>query len=181
MAFANVDRGASAVTVSETSLPAGARALSTLSRIDYHDAFIVLAGVERTAEQWASAVLRDAPLPVRAQLVSGWLALGLELGPPGSARRVLGWKAARIDAGVVLLKADSWLGLHGELLFQSEAGGLRFATLVQHDNPAARGVWNAITPTHQAVGRSLLRHAAHARQSGRPSRPLRSAKANETA
>jgi hypothetical protein len=146
--------------VSKASLPVEARALSTLSRVDYHDAFILDAGIERTAEQWVRAVVKDAPLSVQARLVSGWLLLGLRLGPPWSAGRVLGWKVKRSGPGVVLLAADSWLGLQGELLFCSQPRGLLFATFVQQNTPVARAVWARITARHQDVVRSLLDHAA---------------------
>jgi hypothetical protein len=146
--------------VSTVSLPADARALSTLPRIDYQDAFRVNAGVERTPDQWLHAVISDAPLGVRARLVAGWLALGLKLGPPRAPRRVLGWEVKHSDPSYVLLAADSWLGLRGELLFRTEPGGLLFATLIQLNNPAARAVWARITPRHQDVVRSLLSHAA---------------------
>jgi hypothetical protein len=141
-------------------LPADARALSTLSRIDYTDAFRLDAGVDRPAEQWARAMLNDAPLAVRARLVAGWLALGLNLRGPWSARRVLGWKVEHRDPDVVLLVAESWLGLRGQLLFASEPDGLLFATFVQQNNPLARSLWVAITEHHQQVVQSLLVHAA---------------------
>jgi Protein of unknown function (DUF2867) len=153
--------------VSQISLPADARSLSTLARIDYEDAFIVDAGVERTAEEWVRAVLRDPPLGVRARLVSGWLALGLRLGGPRSPQRVLGWKVRQSGPRHVLLAADSWLGLRGELLFRSEpGGGLLFATVLQLNHSAARSVWATITPTHQHVVGALLTHAAR-REAGR--------------
>lgn len=160
-------------TVSQIPLPADAMALSTLSRVDYVDAFLVESDVERTPEQWIRAVLQDAPLSVRTRLVSEWTALGLKLGSPSSPRRVLGWNVHRSDPGFVLLAADGRLGLDGELLFRSEPRGLLFATFVQHSNPAARRAWAAITPTHQRVVRSLLTHAARrtARDRPAPGRP----------
>jgi hypothetical protein len=153
-----------APTVTQVSLPADARALSTLPRIDYEDAFMVNAAVERTPEQWVRAVIDDAPPRVRARLFMGWLALGLKLGLPWSSRRVLGWRVTRSEPGWLLLRAESWLGLRGELLFRGEPDGLLFATLVQQRNPAARAVWARITPTHQHVVRSLLTHAANREQ-----------------
>jgi hypothetical protein len=147
-------------TVSQISLPDDARALSTLSRIDYHDAFWVDSSVDHTGEQWARAVLEDPPLAVRARLLMGWTALGLKLGPPWSDRRVLGWKIERSNPGFVLLAARSWLGLRGELLFRREPHGLLFATLIQQRNPAARAVWARLTAGHQEVVHSLLAHAA---------------------
>jgi hypothetical protein len=147
-------------TVTEVSLPADARALSTLSRIDYEDAFRVDATVKRTPEQWARAVLQDAPLAVRARLTSGWTTLGLKLGPPWSAHRVLGWEVQHSDPDFALLKAGSRLGLQGELLFRREPHGLLFATFVALSNPAARAAWAGIEHQHRRVVHSLLDHAA---------------------
>jgi hypothetical protein len=147
-------------TVTQISLPQHARVLSTLSRIDYEDAFAVTAGVQRTAREWVRVVLQDPPPSVRRQLWLRWTALGLRLGPPWSSDRVLGWKVKHGDSASVLLAADSWLGFRGQLLFRSEPHGLLFATLVQHSNPAVRALWAAITPRHQRVVRSLLTHAA---------------------
>ena len=153
-------------TVTQISLPDDARALSTLSRIDYDDAFMVSGVVDLTPHQWAQAVIDDAPGRVRARLYMGWLGLGLRLGPPWSSQRVLGWRVARSAPDSLLLKANSWLGLRGELLFSAEPDGLLFATLIQLTNPVARSVWARITETHQHVVGSLLRHAA-SREAGR--------------
>jgi hypothetical protein len=56
--------------VQQVAVPSAARVLSTLSRIDYADAFLVDVGAtqERTAEQWARAVLEGAPASVRRTL-----------------------------------------------------------------------------------------------------------------
>src|SRR5215204_2556725 len=79
--------------VHEVELPAAARALTRLSRVDYTDATLLQTslGRERSAEQWARATLEDAPASTRAVLRRGWLALGLALGTPDDPRRVLGW------------------------------------------------------------------------------------------
>jgi hypothetical protein len=139
--------------------------LSTLSRIDYEDAFAVTAAVEQTPEQWVRAVLQDAPPRVRRRLWLGWTALGLKLAAPWYRGRVLGWKVKHRDPAYVLLAADSWFGLRGQLLFRREPHGLLFATFIQHTNPVARALWAAITPRHQDVVRSLLTHAASRAQS----------------
>ena len=153
-------------TVTQISLPADARGLSTLPRIDYEDAFVITGAAEHGPRQWARAVIDDAPPRVRARLYTGWLSLGLRLGPPWSSHRVLGWRVARSEPDWLLLEASSWLGLRGELLFRSEPDGLLFATLIQLTNPVARSVWARVTDTHQQVVRSLLRHAA-GREAGR--------------
>ena len=154
------ERRPTSVTVRQIALPPDARALSTLSGIDYEDAFAVTAEVQHTAEEWVRAVLYDAPPRVRRRLRLGWTALGLNLGPPWSSDRVLGWKVKHSDPDFVLLAADSWLGFRGELLFGREPGRLLFATLVEQTNPAVRVLWAAITNRHQHVVRSLLTHAA---------------------
>ena len=151
--------------VRQVVLPADARELTTLSRVDYEDAFVVDAGGQRTPQQWACAVFNDAPLAVRARLVSGWIGLGLKLGGPWSARRVLGWKVQQSSPHAMLLAADSVLGLQAELLLRTEPRGLLFATLIQQNNSAARAVWVRITARHQAVVRSLLDHAARREES----------------
>lgn len=145
--------------VRQVSLSADARALSTLARIDYEDAFEVTVDVPRAPREWVRAVLDDAPASVRRRLVLGWTALGLRL-RPWCGDRMLGWKVAHDDPGFLLLTADSWLGIRGQLLFRAEPHGLLFATFVQHTNPAAKALWAAITPRHQDVVRSLLTHAA---------------------
>ena len=151
--------GATARAVNQISLPDDARTLTTLSRIDYEDAFAFAADVERTAEEWLRAVIDDAPLRVRRRLWLGWIALGLRLGPPWSSDRVLGWPVKHSEPSYVLLGADSWLGLRGQLLCRSEPDGVLFATFLQLTNPVARALWAAITPHHQHVVRSLLTHA----------------------
>ena len=69
-------------TVRQVPLPPAARALSTLPRVDYEDAFLVETGPaqDRTAEQWARAILEDAPASTRNALSRGWSRLGLRLG-----------------------------------------------------------------------------------------------------
>jgi hypothetical protein len=146
-------------TVRPVPLPADARALSTLARIDYTDAFDVTADVVRTPRDWVRAILQDTPAHVRRRLVLGWTALGLRI-QPWSSDRVLGWRVKHDDPSFVLLAADSWLGIRGELLFATEPDRLLFATFVQHTNPAARTLWARITGRHQDVVRSLLTHAA---------------------
>jgi hypothetical protein len=160
------ERAETASQVGQVAVPPAARSASTLARIDYEDAFFVDTGTvrDRTAEQWARAVLEGAPDHVRARLLRGWSLLGLKLGSPRSDRRVLGWEVRRSTPDIALLGAGSRIGMPGELLFKRERGGLLFATFVRQQNPVARAVWAGITPTHRRVVRSLLARAA--RQEG---------------
>jgi hypothetical protein len=149
-----------AAQIRQIPLPPDARALGTLARIDYEEAFLVDADVDGTPEQWARAVLEDAPPHVRRGLRRGWRALGLRLGSPRSGRRVLGWEVRLSTPDFVLLAAGSRIGMPGELLFKRERHGLLFATFVQQRNPVARAVWARIAARHRQVVRSLLTQAA---------------------
>jgi hypothetical protein len=146
--------------VRQVDVPADARALSTLHRIDYEDAFLVdVPAQEKTAEQWARALLEDAPIKVRSTLLSGWSAIGLKLGGGRPGRSVLGWKVRRSSPDFVLLAAESRIGMPGQLLFQRRGQTLLFATFVQQQNQIARAVWAGVEPVHVPIVRRLLEHA----------------------
>jgi len=147
--------------VRKVPLPADARALSTLSRIDYEDAFLVETGLAQgqTGEQWARLILEDAPSTTRASLVAGWSALGLRLGSLQSDQCVLGWELRQSTPECALLAAGSRIGMPAELLFRPQPNTLLFATFVQHQNPVARAIWAPVVPRHQQVVRGLLARA----------------------
>jgi len=65
--------------VCQVAVSPAARTLSTLAHIDYEDAFLVEIGPaqDRTGEQWARAILEDAPIIMRRALRWSWFALGL--------------------------------------------------------------------------------------------------------
>ena len=144
--------------VREVAVPPAARRLSTLSHVDYEDAFLIEIGAaqDRTPEQWARAILEDAPITIRTALRSGWLALGLQLDPSPSERSVLGWEVWRSTPEYVLLAGSSRIGLSAELLFKRQRHTLLFATLLQQENPIARAVWAGVAPAHRPIVRYLL-------------------------
>jgi hypothetical protein len=148
-------------TVRQVTLPPAARALSTLCHVDYEDAFLVETGPaqDRTGEQWARAILDDAPASTRNALSRGWSALGLRLGSTQPDRFVLGWEVRRSTPDVALLGASGRLGLSGELLFERQQHTLLFATFVQLENRIARALWAGIAPRHRQVVRDLLEQA----------------------
>jgi Protein of unknown function (DUF2867) len=148
--------------VRRIEVPAQARALCTLERIDYEDAFVVeVDAVEiHTAEQWARAILDDAPPLLRAALRSGWSAIGLRLGPTRGDGFVLGWEVRRSDPEFVLLGACSHLGLPAELLVMRLGEELLFDTFVRHDGVLARAVWAGTEPLHKPIVRYVLGTAA---------------------
>ncbi|MGI9184933.1 MAG: hypothetical protein ACR2GZ_08215 [Solirubrobacteraceae bacterium] len=153
-------------TVRPIAVPPAARALSTLSQLDYEDAFLADTSLapDRTCEQWARAVLEDAPVTVRSALVSGWSALGLRLDFSRSQRFVLGWEVRHNTPDYLLLAAGSRIGMPAELLFKRQQPNLLFATFVRQENPIARAVWAAVEPVHRPVVLYVLEHAAGRRR-----------------
>jgi hypothetical protein len=148
--------------VRQVDVPPSVRALSTLTRIDYADTFLVDVGPmgDRTAEQLAREVLEGAPLTVRTQLLSGWSSIGLKIGKGPSKPSVLGWPLRQSAPDYALLGADSRIGMPGELLFKKDGDTLLFATFVQHGNLIARGVWAMVEPAHVRIVRNILDQAS---------------------
>jgi len=148
--------------VHQIAVPPTARALSTLSHIDYADAFLVEAGPARqwSAEQCGRAVLDAAPLAVRTKLLLGWSAIGLKPAIGGLSRSILGWEIRVSAPEFVLLGRDSLIGMPGELLFKREHDAFLFCTFVQHNNLVGRTIWASIEATHVRIVRDLLEQAA---------------------
>ena len=148
---------ASGVTVRQIPVPARMKARSTLSRIDYADAFEVELDDPPPAEDWARAMLEGAGPEMRRSLTWGWFALGLRLGPAAAPDRILGWELRRSTPEVALLGAESRLGMPAEVMFERRRGSIRFATFVRHRNPLTRLVWTPFRAQHRRVVRHLLR------------------------
>ena len=147
--------------VRQMNLPSSARALSTLPRIDYCDAFLFDVGSthDESAEELIREILEGAPLAVRTQLLSGWSAIGLKVGNT-SERSVLGWEVRRTVPDHVLLGAESRIGMPGELLLKKEGDALLFAIFVAQRNLIARAVWAVTEPVHVRVVRDILDQAS---------------------
>lgn len=148
--------------VRHVPVPPDAHALSTLARIDYENA--VLADLDpaqddRTAEQWARAVLEDAPADTQQALTQGWTSLGLRLGPAQSDGHVLGWPVHHSAPDITLLAAGPTLGLHGQLLFQRRQHKLLLACFIQLDDDTARALWTLAESRHPQVMHQLLEQA----------------------
>jgi uncharacterized protein DUF2867 len=158
------DRSGDDAVVAQIEVPHDVRGLSTLPRVDYADAFLVRIGStqDRSAERWARAILEEAPASMRTRLLSGWKALGLEVGHGAGAGSgtVLGWPVARSTPDAVLLSAESRIGMPGQLLVTIRPEGLLFATFLQHRTVGTRPVWAAVERTHVQVVRNLLERAA---------------------
>jgi hypothetical protein len=154
-------QGEAQAAVRQIAVPDEARAVCTLTRTDYEDAFEVDVGAvqDRTAEQWARAVLEDSPVSIRGPLVAGWSAIGLKLGFDRSRERVLGWEIKLNTSDVVLLGAGSRIGLLGQLLFKRHSDRLLFCTFVQQGNAGTRAMWAWVEPVHVPTVRRVLEQA----------------------
>lgn len=159
--------------VRQVAMPRSAHTLSTLPRVDYEDAFLLDIGhvEKRTVEQWARATFENAPIAWRRFLPWAWLALGLRHGPASSKQFVLGWEVRHSTPDLVLLGADSRIGLPAELLFERKQHMLLFATFVHQKNVFARGLWAGVAPVHRQVVRYLLSHTVSAAMTDSGERP----------
>jgi hypothetical protein len=109
-----------------------------------------------SAEQLARAVLADAPVSIRTNLLLGWLAISLK---PAARCSVLGWEIRVSTTDFVLPGHDSLIGMPAELLLKREPEGLLFAIFAHHANYIARTVWAAVEPAHLRVVRHVLEQA----------------------
>jgi Protein of unknown function (DUF2867) len=148
--------------VRQIAIPPAARIRSTLHRFDYEDAFLLDTGAaqDRTGEEWARAMLEDAPAGMQRSLRRAWCALGLRLGSTRDERRVLGWEVRRRAPEFALLAANSWLGMLGEVLVERRQRAVLVATFMQLRNPLARLVWAGVSPGHRQAVRDLLEGVA---------------------
>lgn len=143
--------------VRRVPVPDFVKRLSVLPTIDYADAFTVATAAHpnRTAEQWARAILEDTG--ASTHLHAEWTALGLRVDDDSG---VAGWRLRRNDPDTVLLGAESRIGMPGELLVAVRGDDLVFATMLSHRTPTTRPVWAAVEAAHVAKVRQLLTRAA---------------------
>ena len=147
--------------------------------MDYEDAFLVETGraQDRTAEQWARAILEDAPMSTRNALSRGWSKLGLRVGTTDPDRFVLGWELRRSTPDVALLKLAEGPPrvAEAEIPFQRQQHQPPFATFVQLENAIARALWAGIASRHRQVVRDLLEQASGPERAGQPDAASRAA------
>jgi hypothetical protein len=167
-----------AVDIREVSLPRDALQLSTLSRVDYTDAcrLETAHARERTGEEWARALLEEAPAATRTSLRRGWFVLGVRLGSTENERLVLGWSIRRSSPEFALLAARSLLGMDAEVLVKRDKRALLVATIMQFKNPLVRAFWAAFSHHHRRVVLHLVKEAGRRAETsaGRGAAPERS-------
>jgi hypothetical protein len=120
----------------------------------------VPSGDERSTEQWARAILEDAPVVLRVFIVAGWrFVLGLRLGPRHSPDHVLGWKVtARLPGETVLESRSAFMT--ARLVFHRDGTHLVWATFVHYSRPIAGLIWPPVSLLHRRIVPYALRRAA---------------------
>lgn len=125
---------------------------------DYRDCFVVDTALaqQRTAEEWARAILGDAPLSTRRALRAGWTALGFDLAAPDAEGCLLGWPVLSSSPDAFVVGGRSRLGIRAELVLRRRHGAVTLSTLLHLENAGARAVWTATTPMHRQVAARVL-------------------------
>jgi hypothetical protein len=158
--------------VRQIAVPASARALSTLARVDYADAFLVDVPVgERTADGWARQIFEEAPAATRHGLWAAWTTLGVQRRSGPRERVVFGWDLRRFTPDVAVLATRSRLGIAAELLVERRSEALLFCTLVHQRNRLGRAAWPAVEAMHRPVVRAVLESASRRARTAAPGRP----------
>lgn len=144
----------------EPVLPAAATADSRLEPVDYADAFRTTHPATHgwSSRRWAEHVLAAAPPMTRAQLVAGWLTLGLKVAPT-RADRVLGWTVRSQDLDRTVLGAESVLGMRAELTFVRHEDAWWFGTRLSLATALAKAAWTPVEPIHLGAVQRLLEGA----------------------
>src|SRR5205814_7948317 len=143
-------------------MPEDIRALDTLQNPTRTYAWQVARPTadDRSAEQWARAVIEDAPRLLRWFIVAGWVVvLRLRLGPGGSSSYIQGYKILSNTQTLVIFGVESF-ALEAHLAVQVRDGDVVHATFVRYERPVARALWGLAAPIHRRVIPYLLRRAA---------------------
>jgi hypothetical protein len=145
------------MTVGTEKISETARALSSLTRIDYADEFSLPTDAAATPEQWARAMFGDVPSFTERVIWRGFLGLRLTTGR--SPDTVAGWRITGRGEDWILLGAESWF-LTGNLLVKQDAGQVSLVTFLRYDRSVGRAVWPPLSAVHRALVPGVLRAAA---------------------
>jgi hypothetical protein len=140
-------------------IPEAIRSLSTLAVPDYVDLFTALTSeaTDRSPEQWARAVLEEAPLSGQNARVL-WRLMGLRLGPRHSPDHVQGWKIAEHGDNWIRVETASWY-MTAQAVCLVEEGQVSVSLSLRYENPIARLVWAFVAGPHQRAVPVMLRQA----------------------
>jgi len=151
-----------------TNIPEAIRGLDTLANPDYADLFTATTSgaMDKSAEEWARAMLEDTPTGRSAP--SLWRRLGLRLGPTPSPDCVQGWKIADRGEDWIRIETTSWF-MTAHAVVQVDDRHVSLALFVRYDRPIAALIWPPVAVMHRRGVPVILHQAlkAHASRSGR--------------
>jgi hypothetical protein len=146
----------------QRDVPESIRSLGGLANPDYQDLFTATTNevAEKSAEDWARAVLDRAPYYIRLGVFHvGWrLFLGMRLGPRRSPNYIAGLKIAARGADWVRLEAASWM-MTVALVFKADEARLSWASFARYDRRVAALVFSPGSIVHRKAGFVLMRRA----------------------
>jgi hypothetical protein len=161
-------RDAMSAVVGAHHIPAAIRSLDTLTNPDYADMFTATTSraMDKSPEQWARAVLEDAPIAHRYAFIPWRILLGLRLGPRQSPDYVHGWKIAERGDSWIRIEAASWF-MTAHAVIHIDDGRLSGALFVRYDRPVAALVWPPLSIIHRQAMPVILRQALRAHSAAR--------------
>lgn len=142
------------------NVPQAIRSPVTLADPDYVDVFTITTpdASGRTPEEWARAILEEAPVSRRFPRIL-WRLLGLRLGPPGSPDYVQGWKIAGRGDDWIRVETGSWYAsAQAVCLVGNETVSVSLS--LRYDRPIARLIWAPVSVLHQRGVPVMLKQAA---------------------
>ncbi|PMR61548.1 hypothetical protein C1A38_08590 [Verrucosispora sp. ts21] len=149
--------GATVSTIGVERLPASVRTLSSLSRIDYADHFLLPTDAAAPVELWARVMFGDTPDAIELFLWRGLM--GLRLSRTVSADTVAGWQIAEQDDEWIRLEATSWF-LAANMVVQATGDSVALGTFLRYDRWLAHLVWPPLSILHRRLVPGVLRKAA---------------------
>ncbi len=144
--------------VNRLPVPARARELAALDRVDYADCFTVAVSTRRTPEEWLRLAAEAMPTLFSAVRVAHRV-LGLRLAPADSPEHVIGWDVLRSSPDEAVLGNAGLLG-QPRIVGFTPPGEVVVATLIKFNGMIGRAVWAAAAPVHRAAARHALSELA---------------------
>ena len=147
--------------VGPTNIPEAIRRLDTLASPDYVDLFTATTSraTDKSAEEWARAMLEETPTGRSAPLL--WRRLGLRLGPTPSPDCVQGWKIADRGGDWIRIETRSWF-MTAHAVVQVDDGHVSLALFVRYDRPIAALIWPPVSVLHRRGVPVMLHQALQA-------------------
>jgi hypothetical protein len=148
--------------VQHREIPEVIRSLTTLGSPDYVDLFTATTTevIDRSPEQWARAVLEQAPLARHNARVL-WRLMGLRLGPRHSPDHVQGWTITARGDNWIRVETGSWY-MAAQAVCLVEEGQVSISLSLRYDHAVAALIWALVSGPHQRAVPVMLSQAVKA-------------------